>query len=1180
MADRALSLDDKYTHFGEGRVYLNGIQALVRLPMLQRRRDRAAGHNTAGFISGYRGSPLGGYDMALVAAEKFLAAHDVRFAPAINEDLAATAVWGTQQATLLPGPRVDGVFAMWYGKGPGVDRSVDALKHANFAGTAPLGGALALCGDDHGARSSTIAHQSDTALIHCGIPTLQPATVAELLSYGLLGFALSRFAGTWVGLKTLGDTVESGAAVDANTDLLPILLPTDVPMPEGGLNIRARAGSAVAAETRLFEYRHEAVRRFVRANQLDRLMWGAPAGRLRLGIVGAGKAALDVIEGLRGLGLTEARCAELGIALFKVGMTWPLEPSAVGEFAARCDEIFVVEEKQPILEDQLARALFNLPADRRPALFGKRDEHGAPLLPAMGEFDPDLMLHVLARRLGRIADGELAARIAQLPNTIEAVPTISFGAADLLRPPSFCAGCPHNRSTKVPEGSMAGGGIGCHTMAVFDPERRTQFLTHMGGEGANWIGQEKFTTTPHMFQNMGDGTYFHSGYLAIRAAVAAGSHITYKILLNGAIAMTGGQIVEGQVFDGELTAPKIARQLAAEGVKTIAVVSDHPEHHSAANYPPGVSIDGREALDAVQRRLRETPGVSALIYQQPCATERKRQRKHGKLADPAEYLFIDPSVCEGCGDCGAQSSCIAIEPLQTPLGRRRQINQSVCNKDYSCADGLCPSFISISGGKPRARASAFGEKIPQAAASLAEPVLPRYGQIYNILIAGIGGNGVLTVSALLGMAAHMDGITLTVLDNTGLAQRNGSVTSHVRMGDAPDRHSPRIPNGDVDLVIGADAMVVAIPETLAKLGRGRSAVVLNRFVAPNALFAREPDLDLAFDPLLQKIMPRADHERVATVDATGIATRLLGTALGTNLFLVGYAWQLGLLPLSRASILRAIELNGTAVAMNSHAFALGRIAAARPDLIAQWQEADTASPPPQTLDELLAANRAHLQAWGGAEAVQRHDRLVAAVRAAEIAADPAAEGLTRTASATALRLIAYKDEYEVARLLRDPAFMARINSAFEGDISISYNLAPPLFAARDKTTGRPRKTRLGSWMNPVFAMLARARPLRGTVLDVFGYSAHRRRERALFGTFEAQVTALLPQLSAANLAEAEAIMAAWGQVRGYDVVKDASLSALNARLPELLARFASAGRPQAAAMAAAAADPAHAGAAG
>ena len=701
----AVTLDDRYARF-DGRVFLTGIQALVRLPLLQRRRDRAAGLRTAGFISGYRGSPLGGYDLALWSAKKHLDAHDIVFQPGINEDLAATAVWGSQQVGLLPNPKQDGVFGLWYGKGPGVDRSSDVLKHASYAGTPALGGAIALCGDDHGARSSTLAHQSDLALIHFGMPVLNPSTVEELVSFGLAAWAISRYSGCWMGMKALTDTVEGGASIPADMDMLPFVLPGDFEMPAGGLGLRARNGSALEVEARHFEQRHPAAQAWVRANGLDRLAWGA-ARRNRLGLVSTGKAYLDVIEALRGLGLDEARCTELGIAVYKVGLVWPMEPERLRAFAATCDEIFVVEEKHPIIEDQISTILYNQPADSRPRLTGKLDEQARPLLREVGELDPDLLLHVIAGRLrGRIEDDALRARLANIKPLETGIPTISFGVKDLLRPPSFCAGCPHNTSTVVPDGSIASAGIGCHIMAANMPERHTMAATHMGGEGAQWIGQAPFTDTPHIFQNLGDGTYFHSGLLAVRAAIAAKSRITYKILLNGAIAMTGGQTVEGEQFAGNVTGPHVAAQLTAEGCTRVALVSDDISRHDRADYPAAVSFHPREDLDAVQRELREFAGVSAIIYEQACATESRRMRKRGTLVDPAERLFIHPEVCEGCGDCGVQSNCIAIEPLETVLGRKRRINQTVCNKDFSCAKGLCPSFITVQGRQgARARRS-------------------------------------------------------------------------------------------------------------------------------------------------------------------------------------------------------------------------------------------------------------------------------------------------------------------------------------------------------------------------------------------------------------------------------------------------------------------------------------------
>jgi indolepyruvate ferredoxin oxidoreductase len=1152
---RPVTLEDRYARF-DGRVFLTGIQALVRLPLLQKRRDRAAGLNTAGFISGYRGSPLGGYDLALNSAAKHLASHDIVFTPGINEDLAATAVWGSQQLGLLPGARFDGVFGLWYGKGPGVDRSGDVLKHASYAGTPKHGGAIALCGDDHGARSSTLAHQSDLALIHFGMPVLNPSTVEELVSYGLAAWAMSRYSGCWIGMKALTDTVEGGASIPADMDSWAFETPTDFQR-QDTLNFHPRQGSALEIEARHFEQRHPAAQAWIRANGLDRLAWGG-AKRNRLGIVSTGKAYLDVVEALRGLGLDEARCRELGIGVYKVGMVWPLEPQRLQAFAATCDQIFVIEEKHPIIEDQISTILYNQPADRRPMLTGKLDENGKPLLREVGELDPDLMLHVIAGRLrGRIEDDALRARLAAIKPLETGIPTISFGVKELLRPPSFCAGCPHNTSTVVPEGSFAGAGIGCHIMAANMPERHTIAASHMGGEGATWIGQAPFTSTKHIFQNLGDGTYFHSGLLAIRASVAAKTNITYKILLNGAIAMTGGQEIEGESFAGELTGPHVAAQLAAEQVKRIALVSDDPQRHNRADYPPTVTFHPRTDLDAVQRELRGCAGVSAIIYEQACATERRRMRKRGKLPDPAERLFIHPEVCEGCGDCGRESNCIAVEPEETLLGRKRRINQTVCNKDFSCAKGLCPSFVTILGGKLRARTEggeAFGDEAALLA-GLPEPKLPVIGEVYNILLGGIGGQGVVTVAALLGMAAHLQGLLLTILDNSGLAQRNGSVTSHLRLGDGADRHSPRIPNGDVDLVIGADPMVVAIPETLAKLGHGRSAVLLNRFVSPNAAFANDPDLDLRFDPLLAKIRPRADAERMMHIDATRIAQVMLGTAVGANLLLVGYAWQNGLIPIAMTHIMRAIELNGTEVAMNARAFGLGRIAAARPDLIAVWLRGHEEVLVPDTLGDLLADRMPRLRAWGGARWAARYRALVQKMEEAERIL-PGADGrLARAVGHVAAKLMTYKDEYEVARLFSDPAFTRRLAENFEGEFSVHYNLAPPLLARRDASTGRPLKRRFGPFMGRAFAVLARARPLRGTPLDVFGYGAHRRLERQLIRDYEALVGQVVSKLRPANVDAAEAVLRAHDRVRGFDVVKEKSVTEVRAALPGLLARL-------------------------
>jgi indolepyruvate ferredoxin oxidoreductase len=931
-----VTLENKYTQ-KTGRVQLTGSQALVRLPIMQRARDLAEGLNTAGFISGYRGSPLGIYDLALWQAEKHLKDSHIHFQPGVNEDLAATAVWGTQQIDLLGDARYDGVFALWYGKGPGVDRSGDPLRHGNHAGSAAKGGVLALCGDDHAARSSTVAHQSEHALIHFGMPVLHPANVQEYLDLGLFGFALSRYSGCWVGFKCVTDTVETSASIAVDPERVRIVLPTDFLMPPMGLNIRLGV-LPLQAERQLFEQRLNAAQAFVRANGLDGVRLGG-GGHQRLGIVTTGKSYLDVLEGLRRLGIDLPRAEALGIAIYKVAMVWPLEPVRLTEFAERCDELLVVEEKRDVLEGQIAHLLYNLPSDRRPRLTGKRDETGAPLLSSVGELDPDQVLQAIAARFLRHFDDPELRAVAAGRTAPGALPAgYGAGQGGLVRLPSFCAGCPHNTSTRLPGGSKAMGGIGCHGLAVWMPDRKTFGLCQMGGEGAPWIGQAPFVDTPHMFQNLGDGTYFHSGLLAIRACVAAGVNITYKILLNGAVGMTGGQPIEGERFDGAITAPHVAAQLFAEGVKRIAIVSDDPaKFGDRAGFPPICTYHHRDELDSVQRELREWKGVSGLVYDQACATERRRLRKRGKVADPDERLFIHPEVCEGCGDCGVQSNCIAIEPVETEFGRKRRINQSVCNKDYSCIKGFCPSFVTVKGGKLRTRGAAESESEVALAAALPAPSLPQIDGVFSILVGGIGGNGVVTVAAILGMAAHLEQKPCSVLDISGLAQRNGAVMSHLRFsaGGAFD-HAARIPQGSADLVLGCDLIVVGGPEGLEKMEPGRTSVVYNRFIAPTSAFARSPDLDFSGDALVRGIAGMVGAERMFGVDATSVATAMLGNAIGANMFLVGFAWQKGFIPLEAGSIETAIALNGTLAALNTRAFAMGRLAASDPAWIERW----------------------------------------------------------------------------------------------------------------------------------------------------------------------------------------------------------------------------------------------------
>jgi indolepyruvate ferredoxin oxidoreductase len=1153
-AMKPVALEDKYTA-DSGRVYVSGSQALTRLPMMQRQRDLAAGLNTAGFISGYRGSPLGVYDIALWQAQRFLEQHHIHFRPGVNEDLAATAVWGSQQVNALGGALYDGVFAMWYGKGPGVDRSGDPLKHGNYAGSSAHGGVLVLCGDDHGARSSTVAHQSDQALVHFGMPVLFPATIQEYLDLGLYGFALSRYAGCWVGFKCVTDVVEGSASVAVDPQRVDIRLPAEHALPAGGLNLKLGM-FPLAAEAQMLA-RLDAARAFVRANRLDREIWPQP--RKRLGIVSSGKAWLDTMDALAQLGIDEAGAHELGVSVYKVAMVWPLEPQGILDFARGCEQLLVIEEKRPLIEEQLAAILYNQPADMRPRLSGKRDANGAPLLPAGGELNPGLLAGIIAAQLLALgADAALQTRCAALQQALLQPGAGAPGA--LVRMPSFCAGCPHNTSTRVPEGSVAMGGIGCHGLAVWLPERNTQTLYHMGGEGAAWIGQAPFMERRHIFQNLGDGTYFHSGLLAIRANVAAGSNITYKILLNGAISMTGGQPIEGESFDGGITAPHVAQQLHAEGVRHIALVSeDLGRHRERSNYPSITTFHHRDELDALQREIREHPGVSAIIYEQSCATERKRLRKRGKYPDVARRYLISEEVCEGCGDCGVQSNCIALEPQPTALGRKRQINQSVCNKDFSCAKGMCPSFVTVYGGALRgATAQQQGGMEESLFADLPEAVPLADARSCNILVAGIGGSGIITLGALLGIAAHMEGKPVSVLDITGLAQRNGPVTSHVRFVAGSELQlATRIPEGAADLVLAADLVVAAGADVLARMSAVRSAVVYNAHVAPTNAFARNPDLDFDSAAMEGALAARTRPDGVLGSNATRIAIELLGNAIGANLFLLGAAWQRGFIPLARASLERAIELNGTAVAMNLRAFALGRLSVVHPQrleaLLAREQPVRIVEA--ETLDGLVAQRVALLTDYQNAAYAQRYTRLVQRVAETERRRTGSTGRLSETVARVYASLLACKDEYEVGRLLSGERLRQQLAATFEGEYRIAFNLAPPLLARRDALSGRYRKIELGAWMLPLLGLLARLKFLRGTPFDVFGYSAHRRRERALVAQYEQLLETLLAGLDNGNHALAAELAALPEKVRGFDVVKEAAMDAMNARREQLLTRF-------------------------
>jgi indolepyruvate ferredoxin oxidoreductase len=1147
MALAAITLDDKYV-LEKGRVYLTGTQALVRLPMMQRQRDIAAGLNTGCFISGYRGSPLGGLDQALWNARRFIEKSHIHFQPAINEELGATAVWGSQQINLFSGSLYDGVFALWYAKGPGVDRSGDALKHGNAAGSAPHGGVLLLAGDDHTCKSSTLPHQSEYAFMDACIPVLNPSGVQEMLDLGLYGWAMSRYSGCWVAFKTIAETVDSSASVEIGPERIEIVQPDDFEMPPGGLNIRW-PDQPLEQEYRLHKYKLYAALAFARANRLDRIVIDSP--RPRFGIVTTGKSYLDVRQALDDLGIDDAHAADIGMRLYKVAMSWPLEREGIRRFAEGLEEILVVEEKRAVIENQFKEQLYNWREDVRPRVIGKFDENRNWILPSNGELTPAQIARVIA---GRIARFHTSPRIAERLAFLEAKERqLGANVVPFYRTPYFCSGCPHNTSTKVPEGSRALAGIGCHYLAQF-MDRSTATFTQMGGEGAPWIGQAPFTETPHVFANLGDGTYTHSGVLAIRAAVAAKVNMTYKLLFNDAVAMTGGQPI-----DGGLTVPTLTRQLEAEGVGRITVVSDEPEKYAAGvDFAPGTKVRHRDDLDAVQRELREIAGVTAIVYDQTCAAEKRRRRKRGRFPDPAKRIFINDLVCEGCGDCSKTSNCLSVVPVETEFGRKRAIDQSSCNKDYSCIEGFCPSFVTVIGGglKKHRAADLDVNGLP----ALPEPAHPSLDNPYGILVTGVGGTGVVTIGALLGMAAHLEQKGCTVLDMTGLAQKGGAVYSHVRIARSPDQiHAVRIAAGGANLLLGCDLVVSASPDALSKLEPAHSRAIVNSHETITGDFTRNPDLAFPSRDMQRSIAEATGPDNTEFLDATRLATGLLGDSIASNLMMLGHAYQRGLVPLSAEAIERAITLNAVAVEFNLDAFRWGRRAALDPALVEARAAGYTAVPMShqlsETLDQVIERRIAFLRDYQDAAYAARYTAWVRRVREAEAACLPGATELTRSVARALFKLMAYKDEYEVARLYTETDVLKRIAERFEGPYRINFHLAPPLLGDRDPETGHLRKRSFGPWMLPVFRILSRLRRLRGTPFDIFGRSEERRLERRLIGDYETVLDEILLRLSPANHAVAVELASLPLEIRGFGHVKRANLTQVKAREAALLAHF-------------------------
>jgi indolepyruvate ferredoxin oxidoreductase len=1127
---------------------------------MQKERDRRAGLNTAGYVTGYRGSPLGTLDQQFIRAQRHLDRYDIRFQAGINEDIAATALWGTQQAELRGEGKFDGVFGLWYGKGPGVDRTGDVFRHANFAGTSNRGGVLALMGDDHTAESSTTAHQSEYHFIDVMIPILNPAGVQEILDYGLYGWAMSRFCGSWVALKSMHETVESTAVIDGSLERVNIVMPEDFAMPEGGLNIRLR-DTVLGQEARLHDYKRDAMLAFVRANKLNKYITSG-GRRPKIGIITVGKSYLDVRQALEELGIDEVACNDLGIRLYKIACPWPISRQDLEEFAEGLELIIVVEEKRSLIEVQVREELYGNAS--QPVCIGKKDEEGNWLFPVKGALDPnEVAICIGDRIMSRIGPNpEIAARVARLK---EAQCALAETHDIAVRTPYFCSGCPHNTSTVVPDGMRAYAGIGCHYMAQW-MDRSTLGFTQMGGEGANWIGEAPFSRRPHVFQNLGDGTYNHSGYMAIRGAIAASVNITYKILFNDAVAMTGGQ-----PNDGGLTVPQIARQVAAEGAKRVVVVTDEPWKYAPtlfpgkrgrvgrADWPKGLAIHHRDDLMAVQKELAAIPGVTVLIYDQTCAAEKRRRRKRGRFPDPDKRVIIHELVCEGCGDCGVKSNCVSVQPLETEWGRKRTIDQSSCNKDFSCLKGFCPSFVTVEGAKLKQGTGIAGShQLPAPP----EPKLPALGRTYDIIVTGVGGTGIVTIGGILGMAAHLEGKGVGVLDMAGLAQKGGAVYSHMRIASRPeDIHAIRIAAGGADLVLGGDIVVAGNKKVLAAVKHGTTVMVVNVAEFLPGDFTRNADFSLPTERLKRAIIADAGREEAHFVDATRVATALFGNSLGANIFLVGYAYQLGAMPLSAASIEHAIELNGEAVEMNKAAFQWGRSAAVDPaaleTLIKPAPELSSdARRLSQSLDEMVARRLAFLTDYQDAAYAARYQRWVDRAKAVEAVRAPGKSGLAEAVARYLFKLMAYKDEYEVARLYADDAFVKQVSSEVGGErLRLNLHLAPPLLARRDKTTGEPRKMTFGPWIFSLLRVLAKLKFLRGTAFDPFGHTAERKTERQLVVDYEAMLEEVLAKLAPDNHHVAVGLAAIPEKIRGFGHVKMRHLKAAKADEAALLDQF-------------------------
>ncbi len=1135
-------LNDRYRR-ESGRVFLTGTQALVRIALMQRTIDKAVGLNTAGFISGYRGSPLGAFDLELWRAQSFLDESNIEFLPAVNEDLAATAILGSQQVETDPERTVDGVFGIWYGKGPGVDRAGDAIKHGNAYGSSPHGGVLVVAGDDHGCVSSSMPHQSDVAFMTFMMPNLNPASVAEYMEFGLYGIALSRFSGMWVGFKAISETVESALSVE----LAPypqFKIPTDFVVPADGLHYRWPDFPGPQIEERL-EAKKAATIAFAAANPIDRKIFDIP--NARFGIVTTGKAHLDLMEALRLLDIDADAAKRIGVDVYKVGMVWPLEPHGALEFVKNKHEVLVVEEKRGIIESQFKEYFYDYPGRKPQRMVGKEDENGDRLVPWVGELSPLQLAQIVAIRMDREFGGDTFVRRAR-QLLADSGTVIEIGGAKRI--PYFCSGCPHNSSTKVPEGSKALAGIGCHFMANW-MDRDTDGLIQMGGEGVNWITRSIFNGGQHIFQNLGDGTFYHSGSLAIRQAVAAKTNITFKILYNDAVAMTGGQPV-----DGPISVHAIAHMVRAEGIDRIALVSDEPELFDAGDFPPNLTISHRREMDAVQRELREIPGVTVLIYAQTCAIEKRRRRKRGQMPKPKKFVVINDLVCEGCGDCSVESNCLSVVPKETPFGRKRQIDQNNCNMDYSCVNGFCPSFVTIEGDVTRQKAPlATEETVEQLAASLPTPELPELGACYDLLVTGVGGTGVVTVGALITMAAHLEGKGSSVLDFMGFAQKFGPVLSYIRIAPQPAHiHQVRIEAARADALIGCDLVVSSSPKASITYSKGHTQAVVNTAEVLTGDFVRHRDASLRADDRIAAIRDAVGDRFLSTINANQLAQQLMGDTIYANVLLLGYAWQRGLVPVSLQALTRAIVLNDVAVDNNLRAFYWGRLAAADPDKLGERLNpvSDTSEP----LEAAISRRSDFLVEYQDQALADRYKQMLERVRTAETRLSGSGE-LTRAVAKSYFKLLSYKDEYEVARLHTRKEFLDSVRAEFGSDAKLRYHLAPALLNTGIDARGRPRKKEFGGWMLHVFKLMAPLKVLRGTAFDVLGMTAERRTERQLIIEFEELIDEVLPVLREDRLQEAANLVALYMNIRGYGPVKNESIDLVRDQVAEQLQNLVS-----------------------